>query len=74
MCRDVSCVVTPTAYAVGWKKLSPPRRLKYWRGIATLGHEFHLVAGRQMKHLRFAPNGAHALSRLGGDNLFQPQS
>ena len=30
-------VVTPTAYAVGWKKLSPPRRLNIAR-LAARGH------------------------------------
>ena len=56
-------VVTPTAYAVGWKKLSPPRRLN----IALLAARRYVKFGSpRAEHAEFEPPcGVH---------FFQPQA
>ena len=52
---------TPQADAWGWKKLSPPRRLKYRR------------SGAAQEHLCRAPNGALALSRPAAFTFSSPR-
>ena len=63
---------TPQSYDWGWKRLSPPRRLKIWRapraGTRGLSGLAPLLSRRS-----FSKDGRRALlSRLGGDNFFQP--
>ena len=58
---DVSGVVTPTPYGVGWKKFRRQGGLKF----GTL---------RVREHFCIATHDALTLSRLGGGNIFQPRA
>ena len=53
MCRDVSGVVTPRAYARGSKKLSPPRRLKVRRAYRRGGAGWIFFGGFSAGAWRF---------------------
>ena len=58
MCRDVSGVVTPTAYAVGWKKLSLIRARHVAPSPLRGKHASRFVQSALPRRKRRALNGA----------------